>query len=229
MEFAQHRWLVNRGAEKFILIEGDILADKSTIAPPVLGELGRSAHLVANLPYNIATPLVAECMLESWRAVKTHRGVRFDSLTFTVQQEVAQRFAATAGRQFGPVSVILSLLGRVSLGPVIPAGSFWPRPKIASQIVRIDFDEASAGELCDAMVLRDLLAMTFTQRRKRISSTPRSRGALFEPEAFAEALAEARVDGACRADQISPGEYKALSNILAAQRVARAWSSSKRE
>ena len=213
----QHPWRVDRSAsEKIVLIEGDILASKSIIAPPVLAELGHSARMVANLPYSIATSLVAECMLESWRAVKTRRGVRFDSLTFTVQQEVAQRFAATAGRQFGPVSVILSLLGKVSLGPTIPASSFWPRPKIASQIVRIDFDAAAAEKLDDAATLQALLSMTFTQRRKRISSTAKGRGAPFAPEVFANALAAANIDPASRADQISPKNYLTLANILAA-------------
>ena len=215
VEIGQHRWLVARRGEEFVLIEGDILADKSTIAPPVLAELGTSAHLVANLPYNIATPLVAECMLETWQAARTGRGVRFESLTVTVQQEVAQRFAASAGRQFGPVSVVLSLLGRVTLGPVIPAGAFWPRPKVASQIVRVDFDASAGRELRDAAVLRALLSMAFTQRRKRISSTSRSRGAPFGQDVFAEALARAGVDGARRADQITAREYLALANILA--------------
>ncbi|RKY27959.1 MAG: ribosomal RNA small subunit methyltransferase A [Planctomycetota bacterium] len=210
----QHPWRVDRSTnEKVVLIEGDILADKSTIAPPVLAELGHSARLVANLPYSIATSLVAECMLESWRAIKT-RGVRFESLTFTVQQEVAQRFAATAGRQFGPVSVILSLLGKVSLGPTIPASSFWPRPKIASQIVRIDFDAAAAEKLHDAATLQALLSMAFTQRRKRISSTAKGRGAPLAPEVFANALAAANIDPASRADQIPPKNYLTLANIL---------------
>ncbi len=207
-------WRVDR-AGKFVLIEGDILAGKSRIAPAVLSELGPQARLVANLPYNIATPLIAECLLESWRAVMGFGGVRFDTMTFTVQQEVAERFVAKTGREYGQVSVLIDLLSRATLGPVISAGSFWPQPKIASQIVHIEFDPQAAMKLKNAETLQDLLGMTFTQRRKRISSTVKSRGAAFDPEKFSAALIKINIDASARADNIPPQAFLELANELA--------------
>lgn len=206
-------WKIDR-TEKFILIEGDVLASKSKIAPAVLGELGSSARLVANLPYNIATPLVAECMLESWRAVTGLGGVLFETITFTVQQEVAERFSATTGREYGQASVLIALLGKVTLGPVISAGSFWPQPKVASQIVHIEFDPQAATKLKDSETLQALLSMTFTQRRKRISSTAKAKGAAFAPARFAAAMKKTNIDTSARADHLPPQAYLDLANEL---------------
>lgn len=206
-------WRVDR-AEKFVLIEGDILAGKTKIAPVVLGELGTSARLVANLPFNIATPLIAECLLESWRAVTGIGGVRFDSMTFTVQQEVAERFSATTGREYGQVSVIIALLGKITLGPIISPSAFWPKPKVASRIVHIEFDPKTAARVQDSDTLQALLRMTFTQRRKCLSSTSKGRGAAFAPVRFAAALGRTNIDPSVRADQLLPEAYRDLANEL---------------
>ena len=203
------------------LIEGDVLAGKSRISPEVLAAVRPIAHLVANLPYSIATPLVAECMLESWRSLRGE-GVRFDRLTFTVQHEVAERFAATPGRksarapggEYGQVSVILGLMGRVRLGAAMPATAFWPRPKVAGRIVRVDFNAPAAGRLHDAATLRAVLNMVFTQRRKRIASTARARGAAFGPQVFLGALAAAGIDPTARAGELPPEAYRDLANVL---------------
>ena len=215
--------LRNRFAEQLsirsnlTLIEGDVLGGKNRISPVVLTAAGPRANLVANLPYSIATPMVAECMLESWRSLRGE-GVRFDRLTFTVQHEVAERFAAApgrrAGRAYGQVSVILGLLGRVKLGPVIPPTAFWPQPKVSSRIVRVDFDAHTAGQLSDAVILRAVLNMVFAQRRKHISSTARARGAVFGPRVFSEALEKAGVNPTARAGELPPEAYRDLANVL---------------
>ncbi len=217
------RLLRNRFAEQLsirsnlTLIEGDVLGGKNRISPVVLTAAGPRANLVANLPYSIATPMVAECMLESWRSLRGE-GVRFDRLTFTVQHEVAERFAAApgrrAGRAYGQVSVILGLLGRVKLGPVIPPTAFWPQPKVSSRIVRVDFDAHTAGQLHDVVILRAVLNMVFTQRRKHISSTARARGAVFGPRVFSDALEKAGVNPTARAGELPPEAYRDLANVL---------------
>ncbi len=202
------------GEKRLTLIEGDALESKHALAPAVLQALGERGHLVANLPYHIATPLIAECLIESWRSLHGD-GVRLDRLTFTVQQELAERFVATEGRNFGPVSVVTALLGRVRLGPAVPASAFWPRPKVASRCVRIDFDAVSAGRLRDVALLQQVLNLAFTQRRKRIAALPRVRGAPFARDRFAAVLQSAGIDPSARPDHIPPEGYLALANVLA--------------
>lgn len=201
------------------LICGDALASKHALSPGVLAALGPGSHVVANLPYQIATPLVAECLRQSWRSLRGRGewGCRFDRLTFTVQKEVADRFAAACGgRAYGPVSVVAALLGRLRLGPIVPAGAFWPRPKVASRIVRIDLDGARARELADADVLSALLSAAFGQRRKQLWTALRSRSAPFAAEVLASSLDEAGIAPTCRAEQVGPNQYLALANAVAA-------------
>jgi len=206
------------GRENLSLIEGDVLAGKHALSDDVLAALGGEAHLVANLPYSVATPIVSECLLSSRRSLEG-RGVRFDRLTFMVQAEVADRMHAEPGSDsYGAVSVLVALLGRVTMGPAVPAGAFWPRPKVASRMVRIDFDEPAAAQLRSAAVLVRALALAFGQRRKQIHSVAKRRGAAFTPDLFAEALAAAGIDPALRAEQVAPAQFRALANVLAVRR-----------
>jgi 16S rRNA (adenine1518-N6/adenine1519-N6)-dimethyltransferase len=208
-------------ADNLCLIEGDIMATKHSICPRVLEMLAPGpAHMISNLPYNIATPLVAECLLESWRAsVRSEPdAVQFDSLSFTVQREVADRFAARQGKDYGPISVIISLMGRISTGPVVPPGAFWPRPAVSSRIIRIDFDPGAAGSLESAESLQAILAQVFSQRRKKIGSAGTARGAAFDRGQLGRALAEAGVNPDARPDTIPPDAYLAVANSLASHR-----------
>ncbi len=201
------------GRENFLLLQQDALAGKHEIAPEVLAAVAPRAVLVSNLPYAIATPLVVEALIESWRSLRG-RGVCFERLTFTVQQEVAERMAACSGKAYGSASVILQLLGEVSLGKAVPASAFWPRPKIDSRIVRIDFAPDRAGKVKDLETLQALLHLAFTQRRKHIGTVVKARGAPFDAQAFAAALGEAGIDPTTRAEDLSPAEYLELARRL---------------
>lgn len=206
---------VHKDNPDFTIIIGDALATKNTINPAVLEAVAPEVHLVANLPYNIATPLIANCMVESWKSLKGN-GVRFDSLTFTVQQEVARRFVAEPNTSdYGIVTVLINTLGEVRLGKSIPPGAFWPPPKIDSRIVRIDFDPEKAAQLSDISTLQHLTKMFFSHRRKRIAATSKLRNAPFSPGQLASALAAADVSGDLRAAEISPEQFLIIANLLA--------------
>jgi len=203
------------GRSGFVLIQGDVLAGKHALSATVLEALPADAHLVSNLPYNVATPVVAECLLQSWRALRRGAEPGVSRLTFTVQREAADRLAAGPGNKaYGPVSVLIALLGRVRLGPAVPAAAFWPRPKVASRLVRIDFAADRAACVADADVLVDVLALSFGQRRKQLRAITRRKGSPFEVSALAAALAEAGVDLSARPDRMAPEQYRDLANAL---------------
>jgi 16S rRNA (adenine1518-N6/adenine1519-N6)-dimethyltransferase len=200
-----------------VLIFGDALASKHALSPAMLQALGPGSHLVANLPYHVATPLLADCLVQSWRALRGagESQCGFDRLTVTVQKEVADRLAGgCGGKAYGPVSVVTALLGRIRLGALLPASAFWPRPKVASRAVRIDFDPDRADKLADAGSLRAVLTLAFGQRRKQIGSILRRPAAPFSAEALAEALAAAAIEPTRRAERISPEQYLAFANAL---------------
>lgn len=199
--------------ENFHLIQGDVLAGKHELSPEVLLFLGDNAHLVANLPYNIATPLIAVCLMNSWKAARRGTGCRFDRLTFLVQREVAQRMVASAGQAaYGPISVIIALLGKAQLGVVAPAGAFWPRPKIDSQAVRIDFDENSLQTVEEVERLSQLVGLLFGQRRKQIGSILRKHSADLSTGGLADSLERVGASPADRAEQLTPQQFAAMAN-----------------
>ncbi len=201
---------------------GDVLAGKHAIAPEVLDALDPVNHLISNLPYNIATPLLAECLLQSHRALAGDASAkRFARMTFTVQREVADRLAAEHNTgDYGPISVIVALLGSIQPGPMVPASAFWPAPKVQSRIVRIDFDPAKAAQIADATMLTTVLRAAFGQRRKQL-------GAIFKkglPEAgveaatILEALETVGITPTSRGEQLPPEAFGALANALASTR-----------
>ena len=215
----------------FTLICGDVLAGKHAISPEVIAALGEgSVNLISNLPYNVATPLIAECLVSTWRRVVGGDSLtcRFERLTFTVQREVADRLAACPGNaEYGPVSVLVSLLGRVTAGPVLPPTAFWPIPNVASRIMRIDFDDARAGQLVSVDRLQAVLNMVFGQRRKQIGSIMKRKGAKLSDSSTSpgavslsnrdleSALAKAGIDPVLRAEVLMPEQFRFLTNALA--------------
>jgi len=199
------------------LIGGDVMFGKHALDVDVLEALGPEAHLVSNLPYAIATPLIAECLISSWwRHVRQAEGrCRFDRLTFTVQQEVADRLAAPpGGKTYGPVSVLTALLGKIRAGPAVPASAFWPRPKVASRIMRIDFDAGSAEKLADVDLLLRVVSAAFGHRRKQIHSAFRLGLADFDQAVLTSAMDSADIVHTTRAEQVPPQQYLALADFL---------------
>ena len=210
------RRLAGRG--NLTVLNCDVLAGKHTIAPQVL-ELLRgegNVHLVANLPYNVAVPLILNCLLASWRAARSRedRPVCFRRLTFTAQRELVERMTAGAGAAYGPASVIVALLAGATPGRLMRPQSFWPRPKVSGQMLRLDFDADRAARLADAKTLSAVLAAAFGQRRKKVAAAGKRKHLPFPAEHFGRALAQAGVDPAARPEQIRPDGFLALANAL---------------
>jgi 16S rRNA (adenine1518-N6/adenine1519-N6)-dimethyltransferase len=136
-------------------------------------------------------------------------------LTFTVQKELAGRFLAGADDEaYGPVSVLTALLTRAQPGRVLPPEAFWPRPKVRSQMVRLDFDPALAGQLAELETLGAVLAAAFSQRRKKIIAAARLPNLSFAGEDFLAALGRCGIDPALRPGGIRPEQYRDLANFL---------------
>lgn len=203
--------------ENFHLIRGDVLASKHAMAGEVIESLLPEAQLVANLPYSIATPLVAECVVQAWKAFcdQQDQCVRFTRLTFTVQKEVADRMDATVGSSdYGPISILMQLMGRFTPGPVLPPGAFWPAPKVQSRAIRFDFDPEMARQVKSVEMLQRMLALSFQQRRKQILSVAKRRDFPFDPQLYTTVLREAGIDTSLRPQQISPQQFCDLANLL---------------
>ena len=203
-------------SDRLTVLNCDVLAGKRALSPAVVAELpAGEVHLVANLPYGCAVPVVVNCLLHSWRAVRCGES-SFARLTFTVQRELGKRLTApVGGDHYGPVAVISALLARATPGRTVPASAFWPRPKVSSRMLRLDFDAAAAELLDEARTLSDVLAATFGQRRKKIAAAARRRDLPFDAGAFLAALDAAGIDRDARPEQVPPPAFRELANALA--------------
>ena len=132
--------------------------------------------LVANLPYNVATPLVVSVL---------ERAPQVATLVVMVQREVAERLAASPGeRAYGAVSVKVAYWAQATVVGRVPATVFVPRPKVESALVRIVRRPAPAVDPSVVAYDRlfDVVRAGFGQRRKMLR---RSLAQLVEPGAFA--------------------------------------------
>ncbi|HEX7277963.1 MAG TPA: 16S rRNA (adenine(1518)-N(6)/adenine(1519)-N(6))-dimethyltransferase RsmA [Acidimicrobiales bacterium] len=133
--------------------------------------------LVANLPYNVATPLVAD-LLDGVPAITR--------MLVMVQREVAERLAAVPGQEgYGAVSVKVAYWASASVAGLVPASVFVPVPNVESALVRIERREAPAvGPDVDPQRLFGLVGTAFGQRRKMLR---RSLAGVVDAEVFVDA------------------------------------------
>jgi len=186
-------------AGRLTVVEGDALAIDAANAG---GADGRPRAIVANLPYNIATPL-----LLGWlRQIDA-----FASLTLMFQKEVAERLAATPRRHaYGRLTVITQWLCDVRLLFDIAPQAFVPPPKVTSTVVRLvprDTPLAAA----EFAVLERVTQAAFGQRRKMLKGALRRLVA--DPAAL---LATSGIDPTARAEELSVEQFCALARAFAA-------------
>jgi 16S rRNA (adenine1518-N6/adenine1519-N6)-dimethyltransferase len=163
---------------------------------------GSSWKLVANLPYNVATPLVLDVL----------DGVpEVTEMTVMVQSEVADRLAAGPGdAAYGIPSVKVAYWAEAKLLGRVPASVFLPRPRVESALVRIVRRDQPAVE-ADPDLLFDLVRTAFGQRRKMLR---RSLSGLADASAFEAAAVASDV----RPEELSVQEWGRLATAVGATR-----------
>ncbi|MGB2984630.1 MAG: 16S rRNA (adenine(1518)-N(6)/adenine(1519)-N(6))-dimethyltransferase RsmA [Phycisphaerae bacterium] len=170
-----------REATGVTLIQGDILESKHRLNPEVARAIrshdvvgstfSRSASgggsagcvkLVANLPYQVVTPLVMNLLVD-------YPEVR--RLCFTVQAEVGERITAGHGcKAYGPLSIVSQALCEIRTVARIPPEAFWPRPSVASVMIRMDVGVAPFADRDELRRFVTLVRGTFDHRRKTLRS-----------------------------------------------------------
>jgi 16S rRNA (adenine1518-N6/adenine1519-N6)-dimethyltransferase len=181
--------------ENVELTFGDALGvDLATLEPP-------SRKLVANLPYNIATPLVAESLehvptLERWCVM--------------VQREVADRFFAEPGtKAYGAVSVLVQLQARRVGFRAVPPSAFRPRPRVDSALVAF----VRIPQAPPLAAIRPVVEAAFAHRRKTLPNSVALSG-LTTRSAAEGALEAIGRSVRARAEQLGPDEFVALTKQL---------------
>jgi 16S rRNA (adenine1518-N6/adenine1519-N6)-dimethyltransferase len=158
--------------------------------------------MCANLPYNIAVPIVERTLGE---AGFLRRWV------VMLQQEVAGRLVAVPGEEgYGPVSLRVAYHAEASIIRRVPPEVFWPRPAVGSAIVRLDRRGRPAVDIDPRRLFR-VVAAGFAVRRKTIRAALRP--LVTEPDAV---LTAAGVDPRARAEQLGLAEFARIAEALPA-------------
>jgi len=161
---------------------------------------GRPLKVVANLPYEISTPILfrffedREC---------------FSLLVLMLQKEVARRLAAAPGsKDYGPLSLWTRLYTETRLLFPVSPQSFHPEPKVASAVVRLDMLPRPRIALDDPENLRKVIHSAFTYRRKTLGNALRLGDfSRYSPEKIQEALGRAGIDPRVRGEKLSLEEF----------------------
>ena len=177
----------------------DIVAgDALEIDPATLSTKPRK--IVANLPYNIATPLLLRWL---------ERVGEYESLTLMFQREVAERLTALpCSKSYGRLSVLAQWLAEVKILFDVPPRAFVPPPTVTSSVVAI---RPRAEPLAPARrpALERITAAAFGQRRKMLRTSLKSLGLAVGP-----VLERAGVAPTARAEELSVAEFCALARAI---------------
>ena len=186
-----------RYPDRLHVVEGDALAFDPR---PHIAE--GPTRIVANLPYNIATPL-----LISWIAAEPWPPW-YDQLVLMFQREVAERIVAPPGsKTYGRLSVLTGWRMEAKILFDIAPKAFVPPPKVTSSLVRLV--PRTAPLPCDRATLERVTAAAFGQRRKMLRQSLKSLGG-----DTAALLAEAGLDATARAEDIPVEGFVALAQAL---------------
>ena len=188
-----------RGRARFL--RTDVLAGKNRLAPEVERALPSEGrwHVVSNLPYSIAGPVLA---------LLAARACPPASLTVLVQREVADRIAGSPGTPaWGALSIRLQARYEARVVRTVPPDLFWPKPKVESAVVRLERRVPGWPE--EDLTRLDALAGSLLSSRRQTLGRVLGR-VVGNREAGLRALALAGIDPAVRAESLDLGAWRRL-------------------
>jgi 16S rRNA (adenine1518-N6/adenine1519-N6)-dimethyltransferase len=200
------------------MLRFDALKNKNQFDPRVMEAVsrrlaeapGRQFKLTANLPYNIATPILSNLLFTE------HIPVR---MVATIQKELADRIVAQPwSKDYGALSVWMQCQADTEIVRVMPPSVFWPAPKVDSAIVRITVDETRRAAIPDLRYFHQFVKTIFIHRRKflRANMVSALKGHLTKEEVD-EILAEMEFPADARTEQLSVSTFLRLTELVRAK------------
>jgi len=189
------------GASNVTIIERDILRlDIEALA----GRSDASLKVVGNLPYHISSQVLIR--LIHFREV-------IDAAFLMFQKEVAERLTAKPGsKTYGRLSVLIQYCAKIKPLVSAAASAFFPRPKVDSQVVGIEFHHPVSFQATDERLLFQIVKAAFGKRRKTLKNALLGGNLGFADERISAALELAGIDPQRRAETLSVKEFVTLSN-----------------
>ncbi len=173
----------------FTLIENDIRKV----------DVSKYSKIIGNLPYNITTELVTFLLKNALYAKK---------MILMCQTEAFNRFSDTKGKDYGPVSVLIHLLGSSKRLFSVKAGSFYPVPKCGSTVFSIEISDKADRKKC--MEIFALAKLLFLNRRKTLANNLTN--VLKDRNKAEQILSNVNIPINKRPEEISPEDYEKIYN-----------------
>jgi len=203
--------LANKQNVDFLNI--DILKTKHVISPLVTETIKKATEhfpgrtmLVANLPYNVASPVIMNLVTGKTTVDSTH---------VTVQKEVADRMAATPNSDnYGILSILLAATGDIKLERILKPDVFWPQPKVDSAMVTFTHNEQKVKQIHDIDLLIQVVNLFMQHRRKMLKPcTKFAEGKLKEIHNWSVIFQDCCIDPHNRPEILSPEDYISIANL----------------
>lgn len=190
------------GDKKVELISADILRFD---VRGLFEKIGGKFKVVANLPYNISTPVLFK-FLEDKDCIS--------SMTLMFQKEVADRLVALPGtKDYGVLSVFAQLYTAPSLLFKVPPYAFMPPPAVDSAVVRLEVLAEPSVKADNEKLMLKVVKAAFGQRRKTLLNALSS-GLKMSKEDVEAALERAGIDNSRRGETLTLSEFCVASNEI---------------
>jgi 16S rRNA (adenine1518-N6/adenine1519-N6)-dimethyltransferase len=197
------------------MLHADALKNKNRFNPVVMEAVGeqlaagpdRRLKLVANLPYNIATPVISN-LLACEHAPH--------SMVATIQKELADRMTAQPwSKDYGALSAWVQCQADAEIVRIMPPSVFWPTPKVDSAIIRIVVDPERRAAVPDLKFFHDFTKALFFHRRKFLRANVISalKGQLEKPDVD-EILSEMDFADDARTEQLDVPTLLRLTELV---------------
>lgn len=190
-------------AENVTLLQQDVM---STDIPAMADSEKTRFMVFGNLPYNISSQVLI-------KLIESRRHLTRCILMF--QKELAERLIAKAGNKaYGRLSVILQYCSEIRTLAQVKAHLFYPKPKIDSEIVEIDFSNSPSCKAEDESFFFSVIKAAFSKRRKTLRNALSTSELRMSSEQVTLALAAAGIDPVRRAETLSVEEFVGLGNAI---------------
>jgi 16S rRNA (adenine1518-N6/adenine1519-N6)-dimethyltransferase len=202
--------------DNVVMLQQDALRNKNNFHPAVLETLrkelnsrpGLRLKLAANLPYNVATPIVSNLLRTDMVPV---------SMTVTIQKELADRITARPStKDYSALSVWIQSQCNAEIVRILPPSVFWPQPKVDSAIIHIATETQRRERISDLEAFHSFVRSMFFHRRKFLRSELLSAYKKILDKAAVDQILELQgLDPTCRAEELDVDAMLALFDEVA--------------
>ena len=199
--------------ENVEVINTDVLESKNTIKHTVIGAIEQARKeylsrflLVANLPYNVAAPVMMNLTVGTTIA---------DAMYVTVQKEVAQRMTALpGGKDYGILSIFLGATGDVRTERILKPTVFWPRPQVDSAMVSFVRNKEKASRIHSMELFGEVVNLFMGHRRKMLRACSKlAAGRLVKVHNWPQIFEQCSVEPHSRPEALGTEDYIAIANL----------------